>query len=63
MKEERKKFGIYEKENVNALHSIFDTWERADNHLKNVIPDYVRVGYYDDKTLTKDSFEIRTMEK
>lgn len=49
---------IVEKKNHLAVHSIFDNLERAENHRKNVIPVYVMKGYFTDKTLTKDDFEI-----
>jgi hypothetical protein len=49
---------LVEKNNHNALHAIFDCYERAERHLKQVIPDYVSRGYFMDKTLTPDSFEI-----
>ena len=48
--------GIYEKENHFALHGIFDSFERAERHLKEVIPGYVEKSYFMDKTLTADSF-------
>jgi hypothetical protein len=53
-------YGIYEKDKQLSLHGIFDSLERAEYHLKEVIPVYVAKSYFMDKTLTKDSFEIRT---
>ena len=55
-------YGLYEKKNPNALHGIFDSLERAEKHLKETIPLYVARGYFMGKTLTADSFEIRTYE-
>lgn len=49
---------IVEKKNKLAVHGLFDNLERAKNHLENVIPIYVMKGYFMDKTLTKDDFEI-----
>lgn len=49
---------IVEKKNHNALHGIFDSPDRAINHLENIIPEYVRKGFFMDKTLTKNDFEI-----
>jgi len=51
-------FKIVEKANEKATHGIFDTEERAQNHLNNVIPSYCERGFFMDKTLTKDSFKI-----
>lgn len=52
------KFKIAEKKNPLAIHGLFDSRDRAEHHLKDVIPEYVKRGYFMDKTLTKDSFEI-----
>lgn len=51
-------FKIIEKKNPLAVHGLFDSRERAERHLTDVIPDYVRRGYFMDKTLTADSFEV-----
>lgn len=51
-------FKVVEKKNHKAVHGIFETYDRADNHLNNVIPDYVARSYFTDKTLTAESFEI-----
>ena len=51
-------FKIVEKKDPLAVHGIFDSYEHAERHLKNVIPDYIKRGFFMDKTLTKDSFEI-----
>lgn len=51
-------YWIVEKKNHKALHGIFDSYERAVNHLNNTIPFYCDNGYFMDKTLTPDSFEI-----
>ena len=52
------KFKIVEKKNHLAVHGLFDSRDRAEHHLENVVPEYVKRGYYMDKTLTKDCFEI-----
>jgi len=49
---------IVEKKDRLAVHGIFDSIERAENHLKNVIPVYCEKGYYMDKTLKPNDFEI-----
>lgn len=49
---------IVEKRNHLALHGIFDARERAEHHLKEVIPPYVRLGYFMDKSLQATDFEI-----
>ncbi len=51
-------FLIVEKKNHNAVHGIFDTLDRADNHLQNVIPVYCQRGYYMNKSLKADDFEV-----
>ena len=49
---------IVEKRNHLAVHQLHDTRESAEHSLARVIPEYVRLGYYMDKTLTADDFEI-----
>lgn len=52
------KFKIVEKKNPLALHGLFMTYETAEKHLKITIPEYVRKGYFMDKTLRADDFVI-----
>jgi len=52
------KIKLVEKKNHLAVHGLFSSLESAENHLKNVIPEYVEKRYFMDKTLTKDDFEI-----
>ena len=52
------KYAIVEKNNHLAVHGYFDSIERANKQLKDVIPEYVRKGYYMDKSLTSESFEV-----
>lgn len=49
---------IVEKKNRLARHGIFDDRKRAEEHLQKTIPVYVAKGFFTDKTLTADSFEI-----
>lgn len=51
---------LVEKKNHLAIHGQFDTMERAQLHLRHVIPEYVRKGYFMDKTLQPEDFEIIT---
>lgn len=51
-------YKIVEKKNHLAVHGLFDSKERAERHLKEVIPVYVAKSYFMDKTLIADSFEI-----
>jgi len=51
-------YGIYEKKDRFALHGIFDSLERAERHIKEIIPVYVAKSYFTDKALTADSFAI-----
>lgn len=58
-------FALVEKNNHNAIHGLFDSIERANWHLVSVIPDYCKKGFFSDKTLTPESFEVieRTPEQ
>ncbi len=51
-------FKLVEKKNHLACHGIFDSLRSVEIHLKETIPGYVAKGYFLDKTLTADSFEI-----
>lgn len=52
------KIKIVEKKNQLAVHGLFDSMARAERHLTVVIPDYCKRGFFMDKTLTPDDFEI-----
>ena len=52
------KYHIVETNNRLALHGIFDTYESASRHLIETIPEYVRLGYFMDKTLKANDFTI-----
>lgn len=51
-------YAIVEKANHLHIHGLCDTLASAQRHLTEVIPVYVARGFYMDKTLTGDSFEI-----
>ena len=51
-------FKIVEIDNPLAVHGIFDRLDRAERHLREVIPTYVERGYFMDKSLTAASFRI-----
>lgn len=51
-------FKLVEKANPLAVHGHFDTKERAERHLSVSIPEYCARGFFMDKTLTPESFEI-----
>jgi hypothetical protein len=51
-------YKIVEKNNYLAIHGLFDSLDRAENHLHKVIPEYCHKGYFMDKTLTPKDFEI-----
>ena len=51
-------YWIVEKKNRHALHGIFESAASAARHLKETIPVYVARGYFMDKSLTPDCFEI-----
>ena len=49
---------VVEKKNHLACHGIFDSMDRAERFLREVIPGYVKRGYFIDKTLKPDDFMI-----
>jgi hypothetical protein len=49
---------IVEKRNPLAVHAICDTLERAEHWIKTLAPTCCARGYFMDKTLTPDCFEI-----
>lgn len=51
-------YAIVEKANPLAVHGIFDTRDRAEAFLAGAIPVHVARGYFIDKTLRADSFEV-----
>jgi len=51
-------YKIVEKKNPLAVHGLFDTLETARRHLAEAIPVYVEKGYFTDKTLKPNDFEI-----
>lgn len=53
-----RQYYIAERNNPLAVHGIFDSFDRAERHLREVIPVYVARGYFADKTLRADSFVI-----
>lgn len=56
------KYKIVEKKNPLAVHALFDELQRAERHLNEVIPEYVKRGFFMDKTLTENCFEIKECE-
>lgn len=49
---------LVEKSNHLAVHGLFMSQKSAEIHLRDTIPIYCRKGYFMDKTLTPESFEI-----
>ena len=49
---------VVEKKNTLAVHGIFLSRERAQNHIDSVIPEYCERGVFMDKTLTPGDFTI-----
>jgi hypothetical protein len=52
------KFRLVEKSNHNRLHGLFYSKETAEKFLRETVPEYIKRGYYTDKTLTVDDFEV-----
>jgi hypothetical protein len=53
------RFLVVEKKNPLAVHAVCDRLDRALNWITVNAPEYVRKGYFMDKTLTADSFTIK----
>jgi hypothetical protein len=51
-------FWLVEKANHLAVHGIFESLQSAQHHLENKVPLYCSKGYFMDKTLKPESFEI-----
>lgn len=51
-------YKVVEKKNNSAVHAICDSEKEALNWMQYNAPEYVRRGYFIDKTLTADSFTI-----
>lgn len=49
---------IIEKKNHLAIHGLFDSRESAEKFLKETIPIYCTRGYFMDKTLKPEDFEV-----
>ena len=56
--ENNMEYAIVEKANLLSVHGVFDTLDRAEAFLAGIIPLFVARGFYVDKTLCKDSFEV-----
>lgn len=54
---------VVEKKNPLAVHCIADTYERAEHWIDYQTPIYCARGYFMDKTLTPESFEIQERTK
>ena len=52
-------FKIVEKNNNLAVHCHCATLESAMYWIEKLAPEYCKKGYFMDKTLTADSFEIK----
>lgn len=52
-------FKIVEKHNPLALHAMCETEELAKHWIEVLAPEYCAKGYFMDKTLTPDSFEVK----
>ena len=52
------RFVLVEKANPQAIHGLFYTRERASQHLATQIPIYCTRGYFIDKSLAPESFEV-----
>lgn len=53
-------FNVVEKKNNLAVHAICDTKESAQRWIDKNAVEYCAKGYFMDKTLTPESFEIKS---
>lgn len=56
-------FKIVEKKNPLAVHAHCDTLQSAQRWIDVLAPSYCAKGYFMDKTLTPESFEIKQILK
>jgi hypothetical protein len=49
---------VYEKANPKAIHAICSSEESAQKWIAEIAPVYCSKGYFDDKSLTPESFAI-----
>ena len=52
------RWDVVEKKNPFHLHAICSTRESAERWIKELAPEYCAKGFFMDKTLTPESFEI-----
>jgi hypothetical protein len=55
---EMEKFKLVEKQNHLAVHGLFYSKQTAETFLRDTVPEYVKRGYYMDKTLRQEDFEV-----
>lgn len=55
-------YKIVEKKNNLHVHAHCATLESAQRWISTKAPEYCAKGYFMDKTLTPDSFEIKSIE-
>lgn len=53
-----KQIKVVEKRDHHAVHAIFDYRHNAECYLRDVVPLYVARGFYMDRTLKAEDFEI-----
>jgi len=52
------KFWLVEKKNHAVVHGLFYLREAGELYLKHKVPQYCKRGYYKDKALKPEDFEI-----
>jgi hypothetical protein len=50
---------IIEKKNPLAVHGLFMSRKSAEKHLREVIPEHCRKGFFMDKTLKPEDFTVQ----
>lgn len=53
------RFYVVQKNDQNAIHAVCSTREGAQKWIDEFAPVYVQRGFFSDKTLTAESFEIK----
>jgi hypothetical protein len=54
-------YAVVEKKNHNAIHAACYSEQSAQDWIDKKAPDYCAKGYFMDKTLKADSFEVRKL--
>lgn len=57
------KYKLVQKNDHLAVHALFDSEKSAKRFLLETVPVYIKRGYYMDKTLRPEDFEVIPSQK